>query len=371
VALSERMSSPETLDFESLLAPIPGDNPGGEALRYAGPYDAIEQARRADDQLTQGDWQRETKAADWRGVVELTTEALAKRSKDIQIAAWLAEALVRLHGFAGLRDGCRLVRELVDGFWDCLYPEIDEGDLESRAAPLEWMNQRLPETVRFVPMARSSRGDQYGWWHWQESRTVDNLGRTNPEARTAALAEGKIAGEDFDKAVATQRRAHYETLFADVTEAATELEALDRSVDDHFGRSAPSLVALKQAAEECRGLAEAIVKRKRELEPDAMPAGATSPAAGVASAAGSVDADGGMLRDRAAALRQLSEVAAFFRRTEPHSPVSYLVQRAVQWGHMPLEQWLQEVIKDETVLGHLRDTLGLKPPESSPAGDGG
>jgi type VI secretion system protein ImpA len=361
------MPSAEILDFDSLLSPIPGDSRGGESLRYAGPYDAIEEARRADDQLTQGDWQRETKASDWRHVIELSTEALSKRSKDIQIAAWLTEALVRLHGFAGLRDGCRLIRELIGQFWDCLYPEIEETDLEPRAAPLEWMNQRLPEAVRFVPIARSSRGDQYGWWYWQESRNVDNLARTNVEARNAALAEGKVSGEEFDKAVATLHRPHYETLFADIGEAVAELQALDRAVDERFGRSAPSLVALKQAVDDCRTLIEAIVKRKRELEPDATPAEAITISGPGGSGVSAAGADGGgMLRDRAAALQQLSEVAAFFRRTEPHSPVSYLVQRAVQWGHMPLEVWLHEVIKDQTVLEHLRDTLGLKESAQNP-----
>lgn len=354
------MSSAETLDFESLLSPIPGDNPGGEPIRYAGPYDAIEEARRADDALTQGDWQRDTKASDWRRVIELATDAIAKRSKDIQVAAWMVEALVRLHGFAGLRDGCRLVRGLSERFWDSLYPEIEDGDLEPRSGPVEWMNQRLPEAVRFVPLARSSRGEQYGWWHWQESRTVENLGRTNPEARSTALAEGKISGEDFDKAVATLPRAHYEKLFVDIGEAGNEVQALIGEIDTRFGRNAPSLVALKQATEDCRGLIESIVKRKRELEPDAVSSD-TEAGPGVPEASGH---RGQALRDRAAALQQLAEVAAFFRRTEPHSPVSYLVQRAVQWGHMPLESWLRDVIKDEAVLANLRDTLGLK--ESGP-----
>ena len=66
-------------------------------------------------------------------------------------------------------------------------------------------------------------------------------------------------------------------------------------------------------------------------------------------------------RDRADALRRLQAIAAYFQRTEPHSPVSYLVQRAVRWGEMPLEQWLNEVISDKTALAHLRETLGLKP----------
>jgi type VI secretion system protein ImpA len=65
-------------------------------------------------------------------------------------------------------------------------------------------------------------------------------------------------------------------------------------------------------------------------------------------------------QNRADALRRLEALAVYFRRTEPHSPVSYLVQRAVRWGEMPLEAWLQDVINDEGVLSRVRETLGLK-----------
>jgi type VI secretion system protein ImpA len=362
------MSVGGTLDVESLLAPIGGVNPSGESLRYAGTYDAIQEARRADDALAQGDWQRATKASDWRGVIGIATEALATRSKDLQIAAWLVEATVKVHGFTGLRDGLRLMRELVERFWDTLYPEVQEDDLEFRAAPVEWINERLPEAVKAVPIARSSRGDQYAWWHWHESRTVENLGRQNPEARELALAEGKISAEDFDKAVAALPRAHWESLFEDLSGAWDELTRLDAAIDERFGRNAPSLVALKKGTEEVRTLIETIVKRKRELEPDADTTASVYAEPAEARREGQAESrSGGMLADRAAALRQLAEVAAFFRRTEPHSPVAYLVQRAVQWGHMPLEEWLKEVITDGTVLAHVRETLGLK--DDQPARD--
>ena len=35
------MATKPLLDFAALLAPIPGDNPAGEALRYAGDYDEL------------------------------------------------------------------------------------------------------------------------------------------------------------------------------------------------------------------------------------------------------------------------------------------------------------------------------------------
>ena len=82
------------------------------------------------------------------------------------------------------------------------------------------------------------------------------------------------------------------------------------------------------------------------------PDGTISVGTGIGSATGAI-------QSRADALKRLDAVAEFFHKTEPHSPVSYLVQRAVRWGNMPLENWLQDVIKDETVLYQLRQTLGL------------
>src|SRR5690606_1799350 len=57
--------------------------------------------------------------------------------------------------------------------------------------------------------------------------------------------------------------------------------------------------------------------------------------AGVATATGAI-------QNRRDALKRLADVADFFQKTEPHSPVAYLVQRSVKWGNMPLESWLKD-----------------------------
>jgi type VI secretion system protein ImpA len=64
-------------------------------------------------------------------------------------------------------------------------------------------------------------------------------------------------------------------------------------------------------------------------------------------------------------LAQLQAVAGFFRRTEPHSPVAYLVERAVRWASMPLEDWLSDVIGGETALYTIKSQLGIRDPEES------
>jgi type VI secretion system protein ImpA len=67
----------------------------------------------------------------------------------------------------------------------------------------------------------------------------------------------------------------------------------------------------------------------------------------------------GAIQSRADAIKRLSDIAEFFRKSEPHSPISYLIQRAVKWGNMPLESWLADVISDESVVSQIKQTLGF------------
>ena len=84
-----------------LLNPIPGADPAGADLRYDPVYDKIKEARQQDDDAPQGDWQRQRKVADFALVAKLAGDALAGRSKDLQLAAWLTEAQLHREGFTG------------------------------------------------------------------------------------------------------------------------------------------------------------------------------------------------------------------------------------------------------------------------------
>ena len=81
---------------DDLLNPIPGENPSGANLRYERVYDQIKEARTEDDEsIPTGAWQRTVKKADFVLVIKLAGEALATKSKDLQLAAWLTEAHVK------------------------------------------------------------------------------------------------------------------------------------------------------------------------------------------------------------------------------------------------------------------------------------
>ena len=269
------------IDIDTILVPIPGDNPAGEDLRYSPVYDEIKEARRADDLLDRGDWQREIKTADWDRVITLAVEALTKRSKDLQIAVWLTEALTMTEGFGGLFTGLTVLNGLLRDYWDHVYPEIEDGDLDFRASPIEFMNDKLWPCIKQVSLTDTGVTPGYSWIKWQESRQVGHeagirnkygdVDDKKKKARDELIAEGKLTGEDFDSAVALSSVAYYEFLAKDLTSCIKAFETFDRILDDKFGLNPPRLTEFKKSIEDCEHLISKILKEKKVHEPEPEP----------------------------------------------------------------------------------------------------
>lgn len=355
----------------SLLEPIPGDDICGTDVSFSTTFDEIREARRQDDaSLAQGEWETELKTAQWPRVKELCEDILSNQSKDMQVAAWYTEAMARLKGFEGLALGLQVMDSLVNDFWEFCYPSYDPDDLEERAGKIEWLNNQMPLVVREIPLTDRGSGG-YSWLKWEESRRIDNLGLKDPDAREKAVASGKLSGELFDKAVQASGRAYYEKLHARIQEAGVAANTLARRVDERFGLDAPSLKELTQAVQSCDELVGKLLARLGGYVPATEPPPAAGHAAqsgvqsnvnGGAPVAGfgiSAPMNVGLIVNRNDAIRALREVAGYFRHNEPHSPVALLAERAANWAEMPLEDWLQAVIKDQSTLGQLRELLDI------------
>src|SRR5947207_1747365 len=171
-ALASRCSRPAPISGSHFNISLPWRwSPlAGCATRYgsrqwsaSGLYDQIKEARRQDDDLAQGAWQRERKVANYALVAKMGQEALAAKSKDLQLAVWVTEALLHTEGFAGLRQGLDLCRALIKDFWDTLYPPIDD---ELRAVPLNWLGSILEIPLKSTPLVQAG----YDWFKYKESR---------------------------------------------------------------------------------------------------------------------------------------------------------------------------------------------------------
>jgi len=323
---------------DTLLTPLPGDRPCGTDLRYDPLYDKIKEARREDDDAPQGGWERARKVADWPTVIKLATDALAQRSKDLQLGVWLTEALLRREGFVGLSQGLELLHGLMARFWDQVYPEIEDGDTELRAAPLEWLGTRLGVAVKLVPVTASGLGSL----KYQESRAVPTeqdaeQDQAKGEARRTAISEGKLTPEEFEQAFGPTPKPWYRQLAADLEGARTAMERLDALCGERFGRDSPNFIPMRNAMEDVQRVVQALLARKLQLDPDPVDASATGGSSG-AGAAGPGAAGGGGLPvepvDQADAAARIIAAARFLRRSDPTSPVSYLTLRVLRWGEL-------------------------------------
>jgi type VI secretion system protein ImpA len=336
---------------EDLLAPITGENPSGVDVRYDNKlllYEKIKEARREDDGLNQGAWQQERKTADVALVLKLTQEALATKTKDLQLCAWLSEALLRSEGFGGLRQGLTLCQGLVANFWETLYPPIEDGDLEMRAAPLDWLASAADVPLKNTPLVRAG----HGFLKFKESRLVgyeaQATGDKEKKVRAERVKEGKLTPEDFDKAFVETPKAFYAQAEKDLDACLAALKALDETCDEKFGNAGPALGKLKTSLEEIRHTVHGLLQKKRETEPDPVeeaPAEASTAADGAAAdGVGATRSAGPSIvisvmnssepADRREVIASIAKAAAFLRQREPHSPAPYLMMRGLRWGEL-------------------------------------
>ena len=371
------MPTPEVLDLDTLLRPISEENPSGlelkedERLRnvYQAAKDARETARSTEKRLYQSAWLDEPGTApverpDWDKVHTLTTEIIAQHSKDLWIAAWLIESLARLKGFAGLRDGFRLTRELAERFWDGIHPRPDEDGLTTTMAQLTGLNGDESEGALIAPIYRipivvSNDGRALTTADYSSAVELDKV---DPDKRAQRIAQGAITLEMFEKAIDATPAEHFKTLLEDIQLAIDEFFRMSETLEAKCGTNpdgypaAPPTSAIRNALVEVRDRVQSLTANI--LGSDAPESTAAENEEGNPTAEGVTSTSKkGMNRDEA--FRQLLQVADFFRRTEPHSPVSYALEQAVRWGRMPLPELLSELISDAAMRGDLFRRMGI------------
>lgn len=318
-----------------LLAPIPGDNPSGRSVRDDPIYEQIKEARREDDDADQGAWQRARKIADHGMVVKLTADVLSTTSKDLQLASWWTESMLKREGLVGLRDGVALMRGLLENFWDTLYPEIEDGDPSMRAGPLDFIGIKLVETARGAPLSNAKHNfRQYDAAILVDSEEKVRDDEERREARDAFAAKGEPVIETIWAGVDATPKQWYVELCETIREITADLYALDEFGNEHFVEEAPSYRRLLDALEGVQRSADALLARRRLQEPDdAGSGGEDNGDAGAGSASGGLvtASVGAIPTSEADAGARVVVAARFLRRANPHEPAAYGLMRALRW----------------------------------------
>jgi type VI secretion system protein ImpA len=345
------------ISLDALLAPIDPARPAGKPVRGNGVYTAIEQARRQDDpSLPLGPWEHELKRADWDRVSSVALDALAHKSKDLQLAGWLLEAQINTTGFAGIAACMMLIRTMCERYWDEMYPQADDGDLEYRANIIHWVDEKLLPALRMVPITSTGRGRDYSWADWELARRNEQV-RAAAGNRDKADVEGVTMNEML-AAMATTSSDAYLWLHHTLVDALDAIAALSETLDTSFGEDAPSLMTLAGLLGQIQTLAESELHKRGMLAATPEPEPGAAPLLEHESSAAPAPS-AGPIRDRADAYARLAEAADFLMRLEPHSPVPYLVKRATEWGRLNTAELYQELFLRLNGQLNIFDMLGL------------
>ncbi|MGH7676491.1 MAG: type VI secretion system domain-containing protein, partial [Gemmatimonadales bacterium] len=234
-------------------------------------------------------------------------------------------------------SGLTLLQGLLERFWDNLYPELDDGDASLRVAPLEWIGLSLRTAVQSVPLNKGG----HDFFRYQESRLVGYEAAAAGDekkqaARQAAIGEGKLAPEDFDKGLEATPKAWYKQFVAELAACTDALQALDAASQQKFGAGAPTFDKLRETLHDVGDVARDLLARKLAADPDppdAVPAepGESRAGSGAGASRNAMPAEPADPDDAAG---WIGAAARFLRRADPRSPAPYLLLRGFRWGEV-------------------------------------
>ena len=367
-----------SLEIEPLLSPISSDQPCGQDLSFSNEFHAIKIAKTQDDPLLdQGDWVAEPKQADWHFVEQKSIELLTGKSKDLRLLGWLLEAWSNLYGFEGTAKALELMHRTLNEYWTQLHPEIEEEDLDQRLGLLQGsINHLIPliKQVAIVNVPAFSLSD-YEALLRQKNHLLKQVESYTDDANSSQILEQfEQSLFNTSKSFQYQNYQHFSAILA-------EWSILKSVLDTLMGLDAPSFASIDTQLENIHTSLKKLYKTDVFTQPVmATQTSESSAAATITTQAlsftqhkeqeidmNTVHPSKGFqvqpqnhLANREQAMRVLQEISDYFQANEPHSPVSYMLQKTIKWSQMPLHEWLNQVIKNENPLHNVQELLGVQ-----------
>jgi type VI secretion system protein ImpA len=376
LALEQIVDDVTSLEVRSLLEHFDAAAPAGTDPRAdTSPHSRYFQLRdaradaRASERGSDNDGRSVGAESHWRVVEQKARLILSETGKDLEVAAWMTEASLRLHGLPGLASGAELMAGLIREFWSQgLFPSRDGGDDEGRAIPLAGLNGvsgdgTLLQPLRMIVLFYRSDQTPISLWQYEQAEDVQGIGDAARKKRR--LAAGALILTDLESEARLLGQAHLRAVGDDAIAALSRWQELSHVADVVLGRDAPPTSRVS-------AILEKIIRVASKLAPQ-TPSETVEHAQGVDTAMPpdhddvtetltEIDNNANKPITRDDMLRNLLVVAEYFRTHEPHSPLAYTLDEAVRRGRLSLLELLLEVVPDPGTRGAILSQLGIRMP---------
>ncbi len=375
------MSLPEGFDLDALLAPLSEDAPAGVDPRsdfspqsvYFRLRDARAEARAAERAADSTPGVDAGPIPQWRTVEELAIRTLTTDAKDLEIAAWLAEALVRRSGLEGLAVCARLMAGLVERYWEqSLFPLPDEDGISTRVAPVTGLNGEggdgtLIQPLRKLTLFPMPDGTPLSFWQYEQSADLVTI--ADSKRRQRGLESGVLAFEEVEKLARAAGATYMVALRRDARAAIAAWQALGEALDARAGADSPPTSRVRELLEALLAVAAKYAPPEADVSdaPEAESEGAEAGGPGGDAAGMVLGTATTRVVTRDDMLRELVRIADYFRRTEPQSPLAYTLEEAVRRGRMSWPDLLAELVPERGSRDTILTSLGIRPPSGEAA----
>ena len=372
------MAFANVIDIKKLSEAISSERPHGVDIRAsrspASDYYTIKDSRnsaRAAERAALFDVTDVDLLAPWREVARTAEKILMEESKDLEVASWYTEALIRLHGFAGLRDGLGLIEQLIAQYWDALYPEPDEDGIETKVAPLAGLNGdgadgTLLMPIRNADITPANDDGSFSFFHYQQARDADRI--TDEEAKATRIgALGYDIGA-FEGCVSAVPAQWAQDLIETLEGALSHYKNFNEALRSYCAHEAPPSSNINSLLEEVLRTTRFVYKTQLEVLSVAATDSVgqatdqenTNPQSTVVSPFSSIQSPVGAIATREDALVLLEKAAKYFRTYEPHTPLAPGLERLVSWGRMTVSELMTELLPDDQSRAMYSQLTGVK-----------
>ncbi|MGF1747900.1 MULTISPECIES: ImpA family type VI secretion system protein [Vibrio] len=379
--------------FENLIAPISATAPTGSYLKldrteyrairnqYNASLSSFRQLIETAEAFNDADLV-ETNRHNWSTFRDTVELALCQKTKDLELLSWYITTLVFSNNpLSELANGFNLLTTYLDNFWDSLHPTLPDNKLNSdsdEAQQKERAEFRIKPLLQFIGDAPDAGA------LFMPAQFVSLIGDINYSSYLHAEKTGSL------EQLKTQAHAQLDDSVKDNIDALNtilaELSRLDSSLEAHCLKAQITPISvnyLKDIFQAQLHALRVLVGDKHNLwatetqtvtptpstaKPITENPGDTAPSESGFSAPNQSSpghseqalASDVQIHNREQAFKQLSELAAYFRTTEPHSPTSYLLERAIQWGHLSLPELMTVLMgHDQSALNHIDALIGV------------
>jgi len=385
------------LDYKQLLEPIEGDNPAG---RYLKGERAQYRALRNTFNAAQSSFRRFVETPDsstdeelfeenqknWQAVSDACWQTLNEESKDIEIYCWWVMSLAfQNDSINKIATSLATLTPFIETFWPNINPYLPDNKLKSSEISEQASERAEIQLKPLVQLLGESNGSGLLYMPLQMFALVGEINLTK------YLSANKAGSLPALKSEAQNAFSSYK---ADITEsikafdvAIKSIESLDswlKSKMTELSLSAISTQFLKTNLSDCLQAIKFLVKdsfqhwpldplpeteivekpiAEKSMNTDIDETPNTEVSQQIATTnqqAVTVEATE-QLMNRDSAFLQLRNIAEYFAESEPHSPVSYLLEKAIRWGYMSLPELMEELVSgNDQVLGQINLVTGIR-----------